>query len=38
MKRNKDMIDCFVDAVYWVIGVLLGLLVLTGVIWWVWEV
>ena len=38
MKRRKDLIDCFISAVYWIIGVHLGLIVLAGVIVMVWEV
>lgn len=38
MKHSKDMVDCFIDVVYWLVGVMIGLLMLVGVIWWVWEV
>ena len=38
MKRSKDLIDCFIDAVYWLVGVAFGLIVLAGVIVMVWEV
>jgi hypothetical protein len=37
MKKERDMIDCFMEFAYWFIGVLIGLSMLAGVLAWVWE-
>ena len=37
MKKERDMIDCFMGVAYWLVGVLIGLIMLDVVLWMVWE-